>query len=90
MGRLKQLVLDQNLVMAENLQSPNSKATYNGYMTREGVKCGWGTQVWPDGGRYEGEWQGNRAHGKGKFWHADGDVYEGHWKDDKANGYGLY
>ena len=56
MGRLKQLVLDQNLVKADNLQSPNSKATYNGYMTRDGVKCGWGTQVWPDGGRYEGEW----------------------------------
>jgi len=51
---------------------------------------GWGSQVWPDGGRYEGEWSQNRAHGKGKFWHADGDIYEGDWRDDKANGYGLY
>ena len=46
------------------------------------MKCGWGTQVWPDGGKYEGEWLNNRANGKGQFWHADGDIYEGNWKDD--------
>ena len=33
-----------------------------------------------DGGLYEGEWQQNKANGKGKFWHADGDVYEGEWE----------
>ena len=41
-------------------------------------------------GKYEGEWQQNKANGKGKFWHADGDVYEGEWEQDKANGYGVY
>jgi len=47
-------------------------------------------QTWPDGAKYEGEWQQNKANGRGKFWHADGDVYEGEWEQDKANGYGVY
>ena len=50
------------------------------------MRHGPGTQVWPDGAKYEGEWKFNKANGKGKFWHADGDVYEGDWEDDKANG----
>jgi len=32
----------------------------------------------------------NKAHGKGKFWHADGDIFEGDWEEDKANGSGTY
>ena len=90
MSRLEQLVIDQQLIKVEQVQSPNSHAIYHGYTTKGGVKAGWGTQVWPDGGKYEGEWHDNKANGKGQFWHADGDVYEGNWKDDKANGYGLY
>lgn len=90
MARLNRLVIDQGLEMVDELASPSSGAVYNGYVDKGGVKTGWGTQVWPDGGKYEGEWQTGRANGKGQFWHADGDVYEGNWKDDKANGYGLY
>ena len=56
----------------------------------DGLRHGQGTQVWPDGARYEGEWRNNQANGFGKFWHADGDIYEGEWKDDKANGKGVY
>lgn len=46
--------------------------------------------MWPDGARYVGNWEGNKANGQGKFMHADGDVYEGCWLDDKANGFGVY
>ena len=28
--------------------------------------------TWPDGGRYAGEWQGEKMHGKGKFIEVDG------------------
>jgi len=80
----------EGLSLVDELQSPEDGAVYHGYVTKAQIKMGWGTQVWPDGGKYEGEWQNNRANGKGQFWHADGDVYEGNWKDDKANGYGLY
>jgi len=41
------------------------------------MKDGYGHQVWPDGSKYEGEWQGDQANGFGKLVHADGDVYEG-------------
>ena len=90
MDRLELLVIDKELILAEEVMSPTSGAIYHGYTDTSNVRTGWGQQVWPDGGRYEGEWQSNRAHGKGKFWHSDGDIYEGDWKDDKANGYGLY
>ena len=41
--------------MVEEVQSPTSQAIYHGYTTKLGVKQGWGTQVWTDGGKYEGE-----------------------------------
>ena len=51
--------------MADELQSPTSQAIYKGYTDRNGTKKGWGMQVWPDGGKYEGEWHENKANGKG-------------------------
>lgn len=41
------------------------------------MRDGFGTQVWPDGSRYEGYWANDKANGQGKLVHADGDVYEG-------------
>ena len=38
-------------------------------------RSGQGTQVWPDGAKYEGDWEDNKANGKGTFYHADGDIY---------------
>lgn len=40
--------------------------------------------MWPDGAKYEGYWQNDKAHGKGKFYHVEGDVYDGEWKCDKV------
>ena len=51
---------------------------------------GRGIQIWPEGSRYEGLWQNDKANIKGKLEHNDGDYYEGEWKDDKAEGYGVY
>jgi hypothetical protein len=45
-------------------------AVYTGEW-KGGFRDGFGVQVWPDSARYEGEWQENRAHGKGKFVHVD-------------------
>jgi hypothetical protein len=33
--------------------------------------------VWPDGAKYEGQWENDKANGKGTFWHVDGDIFEG-------------
>ena len=91
MDQMQSLVKEKGLVVVNEHKSLNDEAVYSGYMTKDkSNKEGWGTQIWPDGGKYEGEWHNNCANGKGKFWHADGDLYEGHWKNDKANGYGLY
>ena len=38
---------------------------------------------WPDGSRYEGDWQAFERHGNGKMKFADGKLYEGTWYQDK-------
>jgi hypothetical protein len=49
---------------------------------KEGTRWGYGTQIWPDGAKYEGYWKNNKAHGRGKFWHVDGDIFEGRLTDN--------
>ena len=83
---IEELVFENGAVYKGNSHLINSKIGY----LKEGLRHGPGTQVWPDGAKYEGEWQNNKANGRGKFWHADGDIYEGDWQDDKANGFGVY
>lgn len=56
----------------------NSDGTvYKGQVKNDSIRHGYGVQVWPDGGKYEGYWQDGVAHGRGKFYHIDGDVYDG-------------
>jgi hypothetical protein len=51
---------------------------YSGYMKKgKVIKQGYGIQIWPSGTVYEGNWENNVAHGKGKFTHVNGNVYEG-------------
>ena len=50
------------------------------------IKHGKGTQTWPDGAKYTGEWRNGKAEGFGTFTHANSDVYAGDFKDDRANG----
>jgi len=64
-------------------------AKYSGQW-KNGMRQGFGTQIWPDGAKYEGYWKNNKANGKGKFWHVGGDIFEGEWVEDKANGWGIY
>ena len=42
MDRLEKLVIDHNLVLVDELHSPNSGATYNGYIDSNQTKTGWG------------------------------------------------
>lgn len=41
-------------------------------------------------GRYEGELNGLKRHGIGKYYFNNGDVYEGGWKNGKKHGSGKY
>lgn len=44
------------LVKTDEYQSQTSGAIYSGYLDKDGVRQAYGVQVWPDGGKYEGEW----------------------------------
>lgn len=54
---------------------------------------GWGIYEYYVGdiyqGRYEGNFEGGKRTGKGKFIYANGDKYEGAWKDGRPNGLGA-
>ena len=54
--------------------------------TQEIIKFGLGTQVWPNGSKYVGNWRNNKANGKGEFIHYNNDTYQGDFEDDRANG----
>lgn len=43
----------------------------------DGKREGFGTQIFPNGYKYIGEWKKNFAHGKGKLEYTDGTFYEG-------------
>ena len=63
---------------------------YGEWDVDKNLKHGRGIQIWPDGAKYIGYWQNDKACGKGKLYHSDGDIYEGDWLNDKPNGYGIY
>ena len=43
----------------------------------------------PQNNRYEGQWQDDRRHGSGTFFHADGSRYEGEWVNGRKEGKGV-
>lgn len=47
-----------------------------------------GTVYLPSGERYQGEWHGNKKHGKGTVVYKNGDKYEGAWENDMRHGLG--
>ena len=47
------------------------------------------TYIYPDGSKYEGEWQNNKRHGQGILTRPDGMRYEGEWADGKPHGKGT-
>ena len=49
-----------------------------------------GTDTYPNGDRYVGEFRNNKRNGQGTFTYADGDKYVGEFRDDKWNGQGTY
>lgn len=64
-------------------------STYEGQYY-EGMRCGYGKCIWPEGFYYEGYWDNDQRNGKGRLVHEEGDIYEGDWVEGKAEGYGEY
>jgi len=51
---------------------------------------GQGTQIFPIGDKYVGEFKDGARHGKGTYTWSSGHTYVGEWKDNKRNGLGTY
>ena len=51
---------------------------------------GFGTYIWANGDKYDGEWKNDKRNGYGTFTWANGYKYVGEWKNDKINGFGTY
>ena len=49
-----------------------------------------GTDNYPSGSRYIGEWKDGKEHGQGIFIWADGEEYIGQWMNGKKHGRGTY
>lgn len=62
---------------------------YTGQAREDGQPHGRGTQTWPDGTVYNGNWVSGAAHGKGKLTKADGSGYEGNWVEGRKHGLGF-
>ena len=52
--------------------------------------CKFGIIIYPDGDKYIGEKQNNKAEGYGIYYYSDGDRYEDEYKNDMKEGYGIY
>jgi hypothetical protein len=55
-----------------------------------GLKEGYGTQTYPDGSRYLGQFEAGMIHGDGSYIYQNGDVYSGSWNKGKKEGFGTY
>jgi tetratricopeptide (TPR) repeat protein len=51
---------------------------------------GQGTETWPYGAKYVGQFKDDKFHGQGTYTYPDGRKYVGQIKDDKANGQGTF
>ena len=49
-----------------------------------------GTETYPNGSRYVGEYKNGKRHGQGTYTYANGDKYVGEWNDGWRHGQGTY
>ncbi|XP_071403051.1 ankyrin repeat and MYND domain-containing protein 1 [Centroberyx affinis] len=63
---------------------------YRGAQTGEERRRRLGSQEWPDGARYEGEFMDGLKHGRGKYTWENGEHYEGSFYKDYRHGEGVY
>ena len=66
-----------------------SQGCYEG-SKMDGLRNGYGTYYYSEGGKYCGDWLTNKMHGKGTLYYADGRIaYQGEWKNDCLDGWGI-
>ncbi|XP_051874541.1 ankyrin repeat and MYND domain-containing protein 1 [Pristis pectinata] len=71
-----------------SLDLPQVLAASSGLEVRPPAELG--LQEWPDGWRYQGEFQANLKHGEGRFEWSNGEYYVGQFYKDHRHGSGCY
>ena len=74
----------------KNKQTCADGKKYEGHWSKDGMRDGYGVMNNGDGTLYEGYWQDNKFHGKGRHIDIDGGVYEGDWIGGHKEGHGVY
>jgi hypothetical protein len=79
--------------LAEGEGVASGIAQYRGGF-KAGRKHGKGVKAWPNGDRYDGEWDADTRHGYGSYVWGEGpwkgERYDGPFVQDRRHGYGLY
>eukprot|EP00347_Sterkiella_histriomuscorum_P018187 403346458 len=60
------------------------------WLKRKELKDGLGIMFWPDGTKYEGQFQNDYQTGYGRKLFSNGEFYIGNFQNDKANGFGVF
>lgn len=66
-----------------------SQVGYVGSRNEQGLKHGYGKEVFPNGRIYEGDYVNDKMQGQGTYVFANGDKYEGGWFDNLRHGEGV-
>ena len=76
--------------LAENtgLVTLSRGATYTGEIAFGNIPNGKGEAIWPDGGKYSGDFFNGMLHGEGVFHYANGDIYDGSFEYGFRSGKG--
>lgn len=80
---------NSNLANSTFVRESFAKGYYEGGKS-QGLRNGYGTFYYNEGGKYCGDWLDNQMHGKGTLYYADGRIaYQGEWRYDSLNGKGI-
>ena len=63
---------------------------YTGTVNASGKRHSKGVACYDNGGKYDGEWEGDKQHGRGVQTWASGNQYTGEFKDGNIHGRGVY
>ena len=75
------------IIIVEKITLPNG-SVYSGEVKFDVIREGLGTNEWPNGDRYKGEWLNDNPHGKGYKWIKNKDEYHGFFAFGQFSGLG--
>jgi len=81
---MKKILFIFTILIASNLGFSQQKDCISGDCDN-----GFGTWVYSNGDKYEGNWVNKQMHGSGSYYYTNGDLYKGDFKNNKLEGIGT-